>query len=242
MKTLDFKPLTPKIVLGIAAHADDLDYGAAGTMATFAAAGAAVHYLILTDGSKGSGDSDLSTAELIDMREAEQREATKVIGGKSVQFLNYPDGELEVTMDLKKDIVKVIRTIKPDVVVTNDPSTFYAVQRGFINHPDHRAAGQAALDAVFPLARDRLTFPELFAEGYQPHKVSTVLLMNLETGNYLVDITDTFETKIAVLKAHASQVGDIAATREWMKEIASDYGQQAGYSLAESFMRIDIRS
>ena len=163
-------PLRPKVVLGIAAHPDDLDFGAAGTMARFVADGAEVHYLIITDGSKGSEDAAITPAELTKIRETEQHAAVKVIGGKSVTFLGYPDGELELTMQLKRDVVKVIRSVKPDVVVTMDPSMLYSADRGFINHPDHRAAGQAALDAVFPLARDHMAFPELFAEGYVPHK------------------------------------------------------------------------
>jgi LmbE family N-acetylglucosaminyl deacetylase len=238
----DFPPLKPKVVLGIAAHPDDLDFGAAGTMAAFAEAGAAVHYLILTDGSKGSNDPDLSSAELIKIRETEQKAAVKAVGGQSVQFLDYPDGQLEVSMQLKKDIIKAIRTLKPEVVITMDPSMLYSSTRGFINHPDHRAAGQAALDAVFPLARDHLAFPELYADGYQPHKTKTVLLINFESNNFIVDITKTFDKKIAALKAHASQVPDIKATRGWLQEMASSIGDQAGYKFGEAFVRIDLRS
>lgn len=236
-----FPVLKPKVVLGIAAHPDDLDYGAAGAMASFARAGAEVHYLILTDGSKGSADLSISPIELVKLREAEQRAATQAVGGKSVQFLGYPDGGLEVTLDLKKQIAKVIRTIKPDVVITMDPSMIYSAERGFINHPDHRAAGQATLDAVFPLARDHLSFPELYADGYQPHITPTVLLINFDHHNYVVDITATFEQKIAALKAHASQVPDIDDTRQWLEALSAQVGREFGYKLAEAFVRIDIR-
>jgi len=238
---VQFAPLEPKVVLGIAAHPDDLDYGAAGTMAGFAEAGADIHYLILTDGSKGSDNSTISSAELIKIREKEQRQAVKAIGGKGVDFLGYPDAELQITMSLKKDIVRVIRTIKPDVVITMDPSMLYSANRGFINHPDHRAAGQAALDAVFPLARDHLTFPELYADGYEPHKTKTVLLVNFDNNNFIVDISKTFDKKIAALAAHASQVSDIGATEQWLKAMAGKIGGQAGYALGESFMRIDLQ-
>ncbi len=241
MKPQEFSDLKPKIVLGIAAHPDDLDFGASGTMAWFANHGAAVHYLILTDGSKGSDDPNVSSAELVKIREAEQRAAVKAIGGKSVSFLGYPDGMLEVTMELKKDIVKAIRTIKPDVVVTMDPSMLYSAKRGFINHPDHRAAGQAALDAVFPLARDHLSFPELFTAGFLPHKTKTVLLTNFEQGNFYVDITATFDYKLAALEAHASQVADIISTGKFIKDMARLAGEIAGCELAESFVRIDVR-
>lgn len=236
------KELKPKVVLGIAAHPDDLDFGASGTMAGFAKNGAAVHYLIVTDGSKGSDDPKVSSAELVKIRQKEQRSAVKAIGGKSVTFLGYPDGELEVTMKLKRDIVKVIRTIKPDVVITMDPSMLYSAKRGFINHPDHRAAGQAALDSVFPLARDHMTFPELFADGYLPHKTATVLLSNFDANNFVVDITETFPNKIAALEAHASQVGDIETVKKWMAEIGGMIGKPAGYKYAEGFIRIDLQS
>lgn len=237
----EFPQLKPKIVLGIAAHPDDLDFGASGTMAGFAKAGAEVHYLILTDGSKGSADRKMLPAELVKIREAEQRAAVEIIGGKSVQFLGYPDGGLEVTLELKKQIAKVIRTIKPDVVITMDPSMIYSASRGFINHPDHRAAGQATLDAVFPLARDHLSFPELYAEGYDPHITPTVLLINFDKGNFAVDITETFEIKMAALEAHTSQVSNLDEVRGWMTAMSSEAGKEYGYKLAEAFVRIDIR-
>lgn len=236
-----FPMLKPKVVLGIAAHPDDLDFGAAGSMAAFAAAGAEIHYLILTDGSKGSDLPDITSAELTKIREKEQQAAVKAVGGQNVVFLGYPDGELEITMKLKKDIVKVIRTVKPDIVITMDPTMIYSADRGIINHPDHRAAGQAALDAVFPLARDHLTFPELFADGYKPHKTPTILLVNFDSGNYVVDITDSFDKKIAALRAHQSQVSDIDNVKVWLREIASEAGHRAGCELGESFIRIDLR-
>lgn len=235
-----FSDLRPKIVLGVAAHPDDLDVGAGGTMAHFAQQGAEVHYLILTDGSKGSDDPAMSSADLIHIRQDEQQKALDSIGGKSITFLHYPDGELEVTMDLKKEIVKTIRTLKPDVIITMDPSVIYSLTKGIINHPDHRAAGQATLDAVFPLARDRLTFPELHAAGYEPHKTTTLLLVNFDSSNFVVDITDTFDKKMLALKAHTSQFGDLDGST-WAWDMAKEQGQQAGYDLAESFIRIDIR-
>ncbi len=234
------KKLNPKVVLGVAAHPDDLDFGASGTMAGFAKSGADVHYLIVTDGSKGSSDMTLSSSELIKIREKEQRNAVKAIGGKSVTFLGYPDGELEITMALKKDIVKVIRTLKPDVVITMDPSMLYSAERGFINHPDHRAAAQATLDSVFPLARDHMVFPELFANGYLPHKTPTVLLTNFNTNDFVVDITDTFPNKIAALKAHTSQISDIEEVKGWMSKIAGEIGKPSGFKYAEGFVRIDL--
>jgi len=235
----NFPLLQPKIILGIAAHPDDLDVGAGGTIAEFIRRGAQVHYLILTDGSKGSEDPTMTSEKLVTLRRAEQQKALEIVAGTSVTFLDYPDGELEITIGLKKDIVKVIRTIKPDVVITMDPTVIYSSKAGMINHPDHRAAGQATLDAIFPLARDRLTFPELIAEGFEPHKVTNALLINFDTSNYSVDITDTFELKLAAIKAHFSQFGSLDDST-WLRDMALRQGQRAGYSLAESFVRIDI--
>lgn len=235
-----FTELKPKVVLGIAAHPDDLDFGASGTMASFARSGANVFYLILTDGSKGSEDENISSEELIKIRQDEQRQALKIIGGKDVFFLGYPDSELQVTLDIKKEVVRVIRTVKPDVVITMDPSMLYSTDRGFINHPDHRAAGQIALDAVFPLARDHLTFVDLYDNGYLPHKTKTVLLTNFDVSNFTVNISETIDTKIAALRAHSSQIPNIESVSKWIKELSSRVGQKAGYSYGEQFIRIDL--
>lgn len=235
-----FSPLTPKVVLGIAAHPDDLDVGAGGTLAKFAAEGAEVHYLILTDGGKGSADQSVSSVVLTSTRQIEQQAAVDAIGGKSVTFLDYPDGELEVTQALKRDIVKAIRSVKPDVVVTMDPTVIYSAELGMINHPDHRAAGQATLDAVYPLARDHLTYPELYEAGYGPHKTASVLLINFNEGNYTIDISETYEAKLDAIKAHASQF-DTSDDMPWVREMAEQQGRPAGYSLGEQFIRIDIQ-
>ncbi|MGV9001522.1 MAG: PIG-L deacetylase family protein [Candidatus Saccharimonadaceae bacterium] len=230
-------PLNPKIVLGVGAHPDDLDVTAGGTLAQFAAQGAIVHYLILTDGGKGSDDQSITSKQLVEIRHAEQKAALEVIGGKSITFLDYPDGELEITMELKKQIVKTIRTLKPDVVITMDPTVIYSAKTGSINHPDHRAAGQATLDAVFPLARDHLSFPDIYEE-FKPHKTATILLANFNGGNYTVDISDTFETKTKMMQTHVSQFG--SDELPWLRKLAEQQGEEAGYSLAETFVRIDI--
>jgi LmbE family N-acetylglucosaminyl deacetylase len=235
-----FPELKPKIILGIGAHPDDLDVGAGGTIAKYAEEGAEVHFMVLTDGSKGSEDPTMSSSQLIELRHDEQRNALNILGGKSVSFLDYPDGELEVTMELKKEIVKVIRTVRPDVVITMDPTFIYSAKNGIVNHPDHRAAGQAVLDSVFPLARDRLAFPDLEATGYKPHKTPTILLINFDKGNFSVDITSHYEKKVAAIKAHPSQFGYFDDTT-WLRPMAVEQGKMSGYELAESFMRIDIK-
>lgn len=232
-------PLQPKIILGIAAHPDDLDVCAAGTLAHYASLGAEIHYLILTDGGKGSDDPSITSAQLVEIRHAEQKTGLEIVGGKSISFLDYPDGELEVTMELKQQIVKVIRTIKPDVVITMDPTVIYSAVNGIINHPDHRAAGQATLDAVFPLARDHLSFPELHTDGFQPHKTATILLVNFNDSNFAIDITKTYDTKIKALRAHPSQFSP-SNNLDWVHNFAQSQGEKYGYELAESFVRIDI--
>lgn len=232
--------LTPKIVLGVAAHPDDLDVGAGGALAHFASQGAEIHYLILTDGGSGSDDPHMTSAELVAIRRREQKAGLEIVGGASIIFLDNRDGELEVSLDLKREIVKAIRRIKPDTVITLDPTVIYSAQNGTINHPDHRAAGQATLDAVFPLARDRLSFPELYEQGYQPHKVATVLLINFSIGNFTVDITNAFDKKIQAIEAHTSQFANQPIST-WVRELALEQGKSAGYELAESFVRIDVK-
>lgn len=234
-----FTELTPKKVLAVAAHPDDLDVGAGGTLAHFASQGSEIYYLILTDGSKGSADQSISSAALTSTRRAEQQAALDAIGGKSVTFLDYPDGELEITQALKRDIVKAIRVVKPDLVVTMDPTVIYSTKLGMINHPDHRAAGQATLDAVYPLARDHLTYPDLHEAGYQPHNTKSVLLINFNEGNYTVDITKTFDAKLAAIKAHESQF-DTSNDMPWVREMAEQQGKITNVSLGEQFVRIDI--
>lgn len=236
----EFSSYIPKVVLAVGAHADDIDFGAAGSIAQWTKQGAEVHYLVITDGSKGSADPAITTAQLIALREQEQREAASVLGVKAVHFLHYEDGLLEITMSLKKDIVRIIRQVQPDTVVVMDPTTVYFSDFNFINHPDHRAAGQATLDAVFPLARDHLSFPELYqTEKLAPHKVAHVLLINMAEQNYFVDISDTFETKLTALQRHVSQVPDVAQLTERLQSRAATLGRKTGSRYAEGFMRVD---
>jgi LmbE family N-acetylglucosaminyl deacetylase len=236
-KVEDFKP---KVVLGIAAHPDDLDFGASGSMSKWAEMGADVYYLILTDGSKGSDDPKMTSSELTAIRRTEQQAAAKQIGAKDVFFFNYPDAMLEVTMELKRDICRVIRKIKPDSVITMDPTMLYELNWNFVNHPDHRAAGQAVVDSVFPLARDRLTFPELAAEGLEPHKVENLFLINFTKTNFVVDISDTLDKKLKALGSHVSQMKDVESTLAMISQRNQIMGKEHGYGYAESFIRIEL--
>lgn len=231
----------PKVVLGVAAHPDDLDFGSAGTVASWAAEGAEVYYLILTNGNKGSADLHADPKALMETRRAEQREAARILGVRDVFFCDYEDGCLTCDMDVKRDIVRVIRKVRPDAVICMDPTMVYDVERGFINHPDHRAAGQAALDAVYPLARDHLSLPELYTdEGLAPHNVSTVYMVNFQNQNTFIDITDTFDRKMQALAAHDSQIPDFKRAENLMRDIAEAIGEKCGAKFAEGFLRIDV--
>lgn len=233
----------PRSVLGIAAHPDDLDFAASGTIAKWVSAGTEAYYLILTNGNKGSADTNADPKALTELRREEQREAARILGLKDVFFCDYDDGTLAVTLDVKRDIARIIRTVRPQAAITMDPSMLYDAERGFINHPDHRAAGQAALDAIYPLARDHLSFPELFQkEGLKPHNVETVFLTNFKEQNFFVDITDTLNMKFEALAAHASQIPDFDNMQERMKNIAATLAQKSGknMSYAEGYVRIEI--
>lgn len=231
----------PKSVLGIGAHPDDLDYYAGGTMAAFAKQGADVYYLILTDGSKGSNDRAITNEQLRGIRQDEQRKAGAILGVKDIVFCDFLDGELENTLEVKREIVKMIRKVKPDVVVSLDPTIYYSAQLGFVNHPDHRVAGQATIDAVYPLARDHMSFPGLLNEGYGPHNTATLLLMSMYVTEptFAVDITETIEQKYQALAAHASQFS-IQEMKEHIDKLAAETGVRFGYSRAEPFVRIDM--
>ncbi len=226
------------IVLGIGAHPDDLDFGASGTFAKWVKEGADCYYLICTDGSKGSDDPTMTGSKLTLLRAEEQRQAAKILGLKGVFFLKNKDTQLVADLKLKKEIVKVIRKVKPDIVVTLDPNFIYSKQRGSINHTDHRAVGLAALDAVYPLARDRLTFKELEKEGLKPHKVPIVYLTSFEDANEIVDISDTIELKLKALLAHKTQIKE--ANLGWVKERAKMLGAKKGFKFAEGFIKLTL--
>jgi len=236
-------PLTPKVVLGIAAHPDDLDYTAAGTLAAFAKQGAQVYYLVLTDGGKGSADRAMTSEKLRDIRRNEQRTAAKIVGAEDVFFLDYPDGTLENSQEVKRDVVKVIRRVKPDVVVGIDPSVLYSSKYNLVNHPDHLAAGLATLGAVYPLARDHMTFPELLEQGLEPHNTKTLLLLSFdldpERANYAVDISGTLDLKLQTIDAHATQY-NAEKVKPLLTDMAMRAGKKFGFMHAEPFVRVDM--
>lgn len=238
MATADF---SPKIVLGVGAHPDDLEFYAGGSIARWIQEGAEVYYLILTNANRGTADRNQDQAELRELRRQEQRQAATILGIRETYFCNYQDGALHVTPDVQRDIVRIIRKVRPDTVVTFDPSVLYSAKHNSINHPDHRAAGQATLDAVYPLARDHLSFPELLHdEGLEPHNVATALLCNENTPAFFVDIAATIDTKLQALFAHASQMSDKPRIESLIRSQAAENGPRASSPYAEGFVRIDI--
>lgn len=230
---------TPERVLVIAAHPDDPEFPAAGTIAAWAAQGARVTYVIVTDGSKGSSEPGMTSEQLVALREVEQRAAADVLGVAGVVFLGYEDGRVVNTTDLKRDLVHQIRVHRPDVLITHDP-TARIINNTRINHPDHRAVGDAALDAVFPLARDRLNFPEDEAAGIQPFKVLDIFLTGTNEPNLTVDITATIELKITALCKHQSQIGDPEALETRMRDFAARSAEGTSFEYAERFRRVRL--
>ncbi len=190
--------------LVVAAHPDDADFGAAGTAHLLARAGWEVRYLVVTDGSKGSDDPAFTPATLVRTRAQEQRDAARVLGLLDVRFLGYTDGALEYNRLLLGDIVREIREFRPYAVYTHDPEPVI-IRDSFVNHSDHRVTGLAAVDAVYPSARDRLNFPEQIEAGLEPHKVRELYLWSPNQANFDVDISAVVETKIAALLEHRSQ-------------------------------------
>jgi LmbE family N-acetylglucosaminyl deacetylase len=226
----------PKRVMSIHAHPDDQEFTVAGLLARWVQAGCEVVSVIVTSGEAGSNEpskDEKYKPELARLREAEQSSANATLGIQKTIYLGYPDGELEPTLNLRRDLTRVIRQHKPEVVVTADPQgVFYG--NGYINHPDHRAAAQAALYAVFPSSETRLIFTELLKEGYEPHKVKRLYIHGSDKSDNWVDITDTISLKISALKKHVSQLGDWdpeKMVREW----AAEEGKEHGLDYAEAY-------
>ena len=226
----------PKRAMSIHAHPDDQEFTVAGTLAKWAKAGCEIVSVIVTSGESGSNDPQHGPdykATLARIREGEQRAANDVIGVKETVYLRFPDGELEPTIQLRKELTRVIRQHKPDVVVTGNPEAwFYGTE--YFNHPDHRAAAQAACEAVFPSAGTRLIFTDLLSAGYEPHNVKRLYVHGVEKSDTWVDISETIDTKIEALKKHVSQV-DTHEVDQWMHDWAKEEGQEKGLAFAEAY-------
>ena len=224
-------------VLVIAPHPDDAEFGAGGTIIKWAAEGKEIYLVVCTNGDKGSPDPEMTSVKLAQIRRKEQEAAAKVLGIKEVVFLDYPDGGLEDTPEFRGKLVRLVRSIRPAAIATNDPYLKY------ISHRDHRITGMVALDAVWPYSRDHLFYPEHAADGLKPHKVKEVYMWRSETPNYYMDITDVFEQKIKALLCHHSQVGHRSAHRHievTVRERAAAVGKKKDIPLAEAFYHFEL--
>ncbi|HEX2844767.1 MAG TPA: PIG-L deacetylase family protein [Candidatus Limnocylindria bacterium] len=230
---------TPDRVLVVAAHPDDIEFGAAGTVARWVSEGATVRYLLVTRGDKGSDDPDVDVAELTQTRMAEQRAAAAELGVAGVDFLDEPDGQVEPSLTLRERITHAIRSFRPEIVMSHDPTVLF-VNNEWVNHPDHRAVGQTAVDAVFPTARDPLNFREHLDAGLEPWKVAELYLWSTNEANQLVDIGGTIERKVAALAHHASQFRDFESVARWVRRRSEELGERAGYRAAEGFRRVTL--
>jgi LmbE family N-acetylglucosaminyl deacetylase len=229
---------TSQNVLVVLAHPDDPEFFCGATTARWVRAGHHVTYCVITCGDKGSKDLSITSDELCSIRQQEQHLAAQVLGVEQVIFLNYPDGYLVPDMKLRKDITRVIRTIRPDIMITCDPQTLFT-QNGSLNHPDHRAAGQAALDAVFPAARDHLNFPELWInEKLEPHIVREVWVSGTLTPDTVIDVTDMWEIKIKALFEHKSQISEPEKLAERMHNRRTEDSTPEKPRYEEKFRRL----
>lgn len=235
------EPSAPARVLSIHAHPDDQEHTVSGTLAKWARAGSVVVTVCITSGGAGSNEftpADVTREALAVLREEEQRNACRVQGIQDVVFLRYEDGMLESTIALRRELTRVIRRHRPDAVVCGDPTMrFYG--NGYINHPDHRAASDAALAAVFPSAETRLIFPELLAEGLEPHQVKSVFIYGAQHADTFIDISDTLTVKLAALKEHRSQMGTWDPT-EMITGWAREQGAGKGLEAAEAFRHMRL--
>ena len=224
-------------VMVITAHPDDSEFGAGGTVAKFVKEGHEVTYCILTNGNKGSSDRGMTPERLIRIREEEQRNAARVLGVETVDFLGFPDCELEDTRESRLAVTAAIRRHRPDLVIAQNP---HRTKNLGGSHRDHRVAAGIALDCVYPLARDHMSFPELIAQGVEPHKVKEVHMMWSENPDVVVDLSDTMDLKIKALACHVSQLKDMAAVEKRVRERAAELGKPKGYAYAETFAQIVI--
>lgn len=231
-------------VLVVTAHPDDVDFGVAGTVAAWVKAGVEVSYCIVTDGDAGGSDPSISRQEMAGIRRHEQRQAAAVVGVSDVVFLGYPDGRLSTSLDLRRDVSRQIRRLRPDRVLCPSPERNW--DRLGASHPDHLAAGEATVCAVYPDARNPFAHPELLEEGLEPFSVPELWMMAVPEATHVVDVTDTFGLKMAALRCHRSQIGEgapaeqvEARVRSWLTEGARRAGLPEGH-LVESFRVVNV--
>lgn len=224
-------------VLVIVAHPDDPEFFAGGTIAKWRSEGHSVSYVIVTGGDKGSDMPDMTSERLIAMRQVEQMKAAAILGVTDVTFLGYVDGELQNSLAVQRDIARQIRRARPYIIVTTDPQTLhYGATR--VNHNDHRTVGQAVCDAIFPASNNRMYFPELLIEGYEPHPPREIYFAGAAEPNTLVDITGCIDLKIAAIKEHVSQVKEPDKIGDRMRQATLRFRPDGSIFFAEAFRRV----
>ncbi|GAB1471516.1 PIG-L family deacetylase [Chloroflexota bacterium] len=226
----------PKIAMTIHAHPDDQEFSVGGTIAKWAKAGCEIISVVITSGDSGSNDPSKGgeyKPELARLREKEQLAANKVLGIKETVFMRYPDGELEPTIQLRKELTRFIRKYKPDAVVSGNPEAWFYGNE-YLNHADHRAASRAACEAVFPSAGSRLIFADLLTEGFEPHDVRRLFIHGVEKPDTWVDISATLDVKVKALQKHTSQV-PVDEVEKWLQDWAKEDAKDQSFEYAESF-------
>ena len=227
--------MTGRLVLVITPHPDDAESGAGGTIAKWSEQGANVVLVVCTNGNKGTSDRSKSSSEIAETRRREQADAAKVLGVADVIFLDHPDQELQDNDEFRQELVREIRTHRPDVVLTIDP------ERKWIRHRDHFVTGRVALDAVFPYARDHLAYPFMLEDGLEPHKVKEVYLWGSDEPDVFIDVDGTFDKKVDALYCHVSQMS--TSREEGLKRLRdrfSKYGPKVNASSAEAFKLLQL--
>lgn len=232
---------TPSRVMAIVAHPDDIEFGAAGTIARWVQSGATAAYVLVTSGDVGIAEPGMTKAQAATIREAETLAAAKIVGVEDVTFLREPDGMVVNTLDLRKRLVRQIRRFRPEVIIAMDPTVMYTPMGG-INHPDHRAVGEATMDAIFPACSQPNLFQELEEEGIFACRVRKVYVSSRGEGDTFVDISSTIDLKIAALKAHHSQVGAMEGLEERMRAFAARNGHGKEMAHAEVFRVLTLQT
>lgn len=236
-----------KVAMVIMAHPDDAEFGCAGTVAAWVKQGWDVYYVLCTDGGGGGSDDATDLSEearkrTIETRKQEQLAVGRILGLKDTFFLGYPDGQLQPTMEVRRDLVRLLRQYRPSRVICQSPDRAwnpYSIGR---HHPDHLAAGRAAIEAIYPASQNPWDFPELMAEGYRPHKVSEVYFTGAPVINHVEDISETIDIKMEALKAHISQVSDhFSDIEQWIRTRCAEIGKERGYAYAEEFHKATNR-
>jgi len=236
------EPPAPKRAMSIHAHPDDQEFTVGGTLAKWARAGCEIVTVCLTRGGAGSNKytpPEMTREALVAIREEEQRDAGRILGVKETIYLGYEDGMLEPSIPLRRELTRLIRRHRPEAVLTGDPTVRY-YGTTYMNHPDHRAAADVALDAVFPSAGTRLIFPELLAEGLEPHEVRQVYIHGAERPDTYVDIAETLDVKVTALRAHKSQMGEWDPS-EMITQWAAEQGRRRKLKAAESYRRMILQ-